>query len=204
MAADGYFCVRCTTIGESFYTMGMQQLMEELDPDTNAKRAAEMMIEWQEAEANFSKIDEGDELEFDDVAEIQSDVRSGYRMSMRYGFLTITEFEDEFSVPVKSITSLKVSTRWSEDGLRKLKGVAFKLSQGDEYRFRVLEQFHETADRKRTSKMKHADRLRQKQPDETLEKLLKQSAAEHPAAFVGGEPCRLRLHRFCFPRQDFI
>jgi hypothetical protein len=181
---DEDFCIRCAKIGMSFYKSNMLSLMDDMDADVNAKKSAETCEQWDLADKNLQKQEEGEELAYGDGFEhIETCIRSGYRTRMLYGFLTPTEFSNEFGVNLKAIPVLKQITRYNEDGSRKLQGLAFKLSPGDEYRFRVLEQFFEASDYKVLSLLKPSDRLRQKQPEETLQRLFKDSAVDNPAAF---------------------
>jgi hypothetical protein len=180
-------CIRCYDCAGSC-AKTLEQVVQILDDEQrDQKKATQMKRDWQEAEENFDKKAEGDDLSFDDDTVVNSHVRIGYKMSMRYGFITATEVEDDFGVSPKSI-GLKLSERWNEDGTRLISGCCFRPAPGDELRYRVLENFYEDFSDKKTSRMKAIHRLRAKQPQEVLAKHAREAAAEHPAAFSGRRP----------------
>ncbi len=160
-----------------------------MDEDRDAKVAAEYVPQWKEAEATLEKIENGEQGEFKNHTELATHTRCGYRTSMRYGFLTLKEFSSMFGVESKSIPSLKVLDRYSQCGTRLLKGVAFTPMAGDEYKFRMLEQFWETCTVKDKSMMRASDRLREKQPDDFFLGEAKLEAASSPAALVDRNHC---------------
>ncbi len=183
---DSEQCVGCVRIANSFYDKTTAGLVDCLDEDRDVKVAAEYTPQWKEAQANLDRIEAGEEAEFTNHVEVASHTTSGYRMSMRYGFMTLKEFSDKYGLDVKHIPSLKVLDRWCSSGSRVLKGVAFTPLPGDEYKFRILEHFWETHTMKDRKLMRHCDRLRERQPDDIFLGTTKAEASKVPAALVEG------------------
>ncbi len=121
------------------------------------------------------------ELEWDHHISIDTETKCGYRMFSRFGFLTQGEFLSEFKVEAKSITGVKIVQRMDQFGTRLLSGVAFKLTAGDELKYRIYEDFFEITHDKHKQVLRLQGRLRQKEPDEVFSGLCKTTASEHPA-----------------------
>jgi hypothetical protein len=178
-------CQRCEIIAKSaFPGKSLYQIVDQIEDDRDAKKAAAAKKEWDEAEVAYDKKLDGEAPQFDDDVEVNHKTRTGYRMSLKYGYITVTEFNADFGVDPKAC-GLKVTERWDEHGLRMLSGCAFRPVPGDELKYRVLENFYESVTEKHQKLMKASDRLRKKQPDDVCSNKGRQALEEHPAALSG-------------------
>jgi hypothetical protein len=179
-------CVRCTKAATSFHGKTVLNMMESLDEDRDAKTAAKTKPEWDEALANFDKLEAGEAVDFKTQSELHQHTRCGHRMSMRYAFMTCRQFLSLTGVEVKSIPALKIIQRWCHLGMRMLDGIAFTPEPGDEYGYRIYEHFWESYTLKEDSIMLSGDRLREAQPLDLFNGINKDDGKKDPSAFVGG------------------
>jgi hypothetical protein len=178
-------CVRCTRLSRSFFKQPLQSLADAMDPDQDAAKAAEMTKQWKEAENALSKIEDGETLDWPSSVKIHQHLKVGYRMSRKFGFMSLGEFLDEMEVEAKTLIGLRIVTKWNEEGTRKIEGIAFRPVEGDEMRHRIYETFAECIDEQETSILEHDQRLREKEPEETMKRLAKDASAEHPLVTRG-------------------
>jgi hypothetical protein len=184
---DEQQCIKCVRIAGAFPRKTVEQLVEAMNDERDVKVATEAKKQWSEAEGNVEKLANEEALGWEgDEESVATHRKCGYRMSRKYGFLTTREFSDEFGIETKAIPSLKVVSRWSEDGSRKLDGIAFKPMAGDELKYRILEHFWETSVFKGKTVMRPNDRLRLQQPEEAFAAEVKEDLLDHPAALSGG------------------
>jgi hypothetical protein len=179
-------CVRCLRLASSFHDKTLAALLECLDEDRDAKVAAEYQPQWKEAQENLEKLEASETLEFGNDTEVAMHSRTGYRMSMKYGFMSIKEFGTAFGVDAKHITALKPIDRYSQCGTRLIKGIAFTPVPGDEYKYRILEQYFDSSTFKDKALMQSKDRLRERQPEDVFTGTAKAEAVHNPAAFTDG------------------
>jgi hypothetical protein len=177
---DDQSCVRCVRLSKSFHKQSLQSLADAMDEEADSAKAAQMSGQWKEANESLAKIEEGEACEWPDRVSINSKVRAGYRMSRKFGFMTLGEFLEEFGVEAKTITSLRISSKWNEEGSRKIDGIAFRVTAGDDLKYRIYETFFESTDDQDFTILTHDERLRQKEPEETMKRLAKDASADHP------------------------
>ncbi len=85
-------CQRCEAIAPSCGKT-MAQIVDTMEDELrDVKKTAATKKDWQEAEESYDRCEEGEVLTFKDDTTVDSRVRCGYRMSLRYGFITQTEF----------------------------------------------------------------------------------------------------------------
>jgi hypothetical protein len=177
---DDDSCLRCFRLSKSFYKRDLVALSDGMDEEFNPKTAEQLTMQWAEADGNLQRSENGEELAWDDRITISSARRGGYRMSRKYGFMTVTEFLNDFEVEVKTIKTIKVVSRWNEEGTKKIDGIVFKAMPGDEYRFRIYETFVEVYDEQENNILTPAERLRKREPQDVMEQLAKDTVADHP------------------------
>jgi hypothetical protein len=178
-------CVRCVQLAGSFYKQNLQSVADAMDEDADSAKAAQMIEQWKEADESLTKLEGGETPVWPSRVQISSNLRVGYRMSRKFGFMTTSEFLDEFDVEAKTIIGLRTVSKWNEEGSRKIDGIAFRPVVGDDLRFRMYETFTECTDEQDVTILTHDERLRQKEPQETMARLVKDAAAEHPLVTRG-------------------
>jgi hypothetical protein len=122
----------------------------------------ENKAEWQEAGENWDKRHAGEVLEWDQDQSTCLAVQTGYRMTARYPFVTVSEFTHRHKVDPKS-TGLKVVSTRSECGTKKLTGVLIR-DYPAELTFRTVEFFSDSIWTIRENLVTDSSRLRAKEP----------------------------------------
>ena len=172
---DNEHCVRCMRLAKSFRKKSLEDLsVLEADPKSDVKD------QWAEAEESLAKLESGSSLKFDQQLGVFAREMTGYRMSAKYGFMTVTEFTKLYDLEPKAL-SLKPVTLKNEEGTKFLLGILFKPAAGDELMYRIVTYFHDTSWSLHETVMKPEDRLRIKEPEQTFAQLTEDHAANHPA-----------------------
>jgi hypothetical protein len=181
---DDDACIRCTRKSKTFYKHTVPDLQAAMEADTDIKKNQKLKMDWAEAEKSLKAMEDEEPVTWAEDLSVNVKSRTGYRMSMKFGFMTCSEFVNKYGVEARGITGLKLIKRFSEDGTRLLEGICFRPVEGDELRFRIFETFFESTTDKDRSVLVGADRLRESEPSETFRAICNEAAADGPTVLV--------------------
>jgi hypothetical protein len=137
---DDDSCQRCIRLSRSFFGKTLRDIVDEMaDPD----KGKAVSIKWKEADTILASLESEGAITWPRDIEVLAMRRTGYRVETKYGFLTLTEFLKKFTFEAK-VLGCRVVELKAEEGIRKLKGVLFRLLDGQDGFYRVVIFFSET------------------------------------------------------------